>query len=204
MREATALELAIGLLQLPSRVRTLRDDKLPPDLEMLLRIVAGDDRALSQAMATSDLSKSVVQAAARFYIEQILLHPGADSYRALGAYPDAPTDQLRRNMALLLRWLHPDREVDSAGSVFANRVTQAWNNVKTDERRTLYDSTRTALNGGSHRGSPDAGSTLGSTSARGPISPGSPGSSHKNRRRSRSRRHGLWDYFKYLIGRPRH
>ncbi len=142
MREGTALESALGLLHLPSRVRTLRARELPADLETLLRIVAGDDSVLSQAMKTSELSASVVQSAASFYIEQILLHPEADSYRVLGAAPDATIDELRRNMALLLRWLHPDHEANGARALFANRVTQAWNDVKTAERRVVYDATR--------------------------------------------------------------
>ena len=208
MREATALEIAVGLLQLPSRVRALRDGELPSDLEMLLRIVAGDDRALSQAMANGDLSKSVVQAAASFYIEQILLHPEADSYRALGARHDATIDQLRRNMALLLRWLHPDREADRGRSLFASRVTQAWNNVKTAERRTVYDSTRRiASPSSSERGPFDADSTtsppFGETWPRASALPGALGSGNRNGRRGRSRRHGVWDYLRYLIGRRR-
>jgi hypothetical protein len=209
MREATALEVAVGLLQLPSRVRSLRAGELPSDLEMLLRIVAGDHRAISHAVATSDLSTSVVQAAASFYIEQILLHPEADSYRALGARPDATIDQLRRNMALLLRWLHPDREADSARSLFANRVTQAWNNVKTVERRTVYDKMRKiGSNGRSERGPLDPGSTASpqfdEAWAHTLTPSGIFGSGDRRVRRERSRRPGVWGYFKFLWGKRRH
>ena len=139
MRELTALQVAVGLLHLPSRARTLRDVVLPPDLEVLLRIVADDDRALSDAIGTMALTRSAVQAAASFYIEQILLHPDADSYRALGAGPDATIDELRRNMALLLRWLHPDRAANRSRSLYAGRVTEAWNNIKTADRRAVYN-----------------------------------------------------------------
>jgi hypothetical protein len=211
MREATALEVAVGLLQLPSRVRTLRDGDLPADLEMLLRIVAGDDRALSEAMATTEQSASRLQAAASFYIEQILLHPGADSYRALGARPDATLDQLRRNMALLLRWLHPDRDGDATRALFANRVTQAWNNVKTVERRALYDSTiRSPVN---DRAKPnarrDSFSPLRPTHP-GPAATGAPmpaGAKHRGGRGGagkRSRPHSIWRFLKHLMGHGRH
>src|SRR5690606_25753044 len=112
MREGTALELAIGLLQLPSRARALRDAPLPRDVDVLLNIVAGEEHVRADAARQTGLTESKVGDAASFYIEQILLHPDADSYRALGASAEASNDQLRRNMALLLRWLHPDHEAN--------------------------------------------------------------------------------------------
>lgn len=198
MREGTALESALGLLHLPSRVRTLRAGELPADLETLLRIVAGDDNALSQAMKTSELSESVVQSAASFYIEQILLHPEADSYRVLGAAPDATIDELRRNMALLLRWLHPDREANSARALFANRVTQAWNDVKTAERRVVYDATRSnGVNGVSAR---DGAAP--STASRRPDDAPQRTSAHRAGRPVR-RPKSIWRYLKHLMGQGR-
>ena len=56
--------------------------------------------------------------AAGFYIEQILLHPDADHYRVLGSQPGAANTELRRNMALLIRWLHPDQNNGAERSVF--------------------------------------------------------------------------------------
>lgn len=147
MREATALEVAVGLLHLPSRVRTLRAGDLPADLEILLRIVAGDGDALAESLRSVGAPEQTLTAAASFYIEQVLLHPDADSYRVLGVNPDATTDHLRRNMALLLRWLHPDRDADGARAVFVGRVTDAWNNLKTVERRAAYDAARGGVDG---------------------------------------------------------
>ena len=42
-------------------------------------------------------------------------------------------------MALLLRWLHPDIDQKGERSVFAARVTKAWSDLKTPERRAAYD-----------------------------------------------------------------
>jgi hypothetical protein len=39
--------------------------------------------------------------------------------------------ELRRNMALLLRWLHPDL---AERSIFIGRVAAAWNNFKGHKR----------------------------------------------------------------------
>ena len=71
-----------------------------------------------------------------------MFYPEADSYRVLGATAEASKSELRRNMALLLRWLHPDHDPQGARSVFANRVTRAWNDLKTQERRAAYDRSR--------------------------------------------------------------
>ena len=81
----------------------------------------------------------MVREAATFFLEQVLLHADADSYRVLGATRGAPYTELRRNMTLLLQWLHPDIDRGDLRSVFAARVTRAWDDLKTPERRAAYD-----------------------------------------------------------------
>jgi DnaJ domain len=139
MREAMALRSAIDLMHVPSRVRIARSEPLPSGLDKLLGIAAGEQTEISAAMASTGRSCDVVKDAAAFFIEQILLHPNADSYRVLGASSDATTAELRRNMALLMRWLHPDADPQGRRSMFASRVTLAWNDLKTAERRAAYD-----------------------------------------------------------------
>ena len=107
MGEATALKLAIDLLHVPSRVRPMRSAALPRDVLTLLEIAAGDADATRRASEASGRTQEVVRDAAAFFIEQILLAPGADSYRVLGGNAQTSSSDLRRNMALLLRWLHP-------------------------------------------------------------------------------------------------
>jgi len=84
-------------------------------------------------------SGDVLHEAAAFFIEQILLYPEADNYRVLGATPDAAAAELRRNMAWLMAWLHPDRAPKTERSVLVARVTRAWNDLKTADRRAAYD-----------------------------------------------------------------
>src|SRR5262249_3277092 len=43
------------------------------------------------------------------------------------------------NVALLMRWLHPDLEPSGERSIFISRVTAAWNDLKTPQRRAAYD-----------------------------------------------------------------
>ncbi len=142
MNHATALGVAIDLLHMPSRVRLVRAAPLPAGVLDLLRIAAGDEEAIREAIECAGRSRDVVCDAVTFFIEQILLSPDANSYRVLGASPKATSAELRRNMALLLRWLHPDLDPRAERSIFATRVTLAWNDLKTLDRRAAYDQLR--------------------------------------------------------------
>jgi len=139
MSDRMALKIAIDLVNVPSQVRLLRSEPLPDGVLALLRIAAGDGDAENVAAALIDRPPETVRHAAAFFIEQILFAPEADSYRVLGAAPQASAGELRRNVALLLRWLHPDREPDGERAVFVGRATAAWNDLKTPERRAAYD-----------------------------------------------------------------
>jgi hypothetical protein len=145
MGDGEALRVAVDLLHVPSRVRRVRAEPLPQGVPLLLRIAADDPEALSEATRIADRSPDVVRAAAAFFIEQILLCPDADSYRLLGTSPQATSSELRHNMALLIKWLHPDSDRHAQQSTFINRVTVAWDNLKTPERRAAYDQERRAL-----------------------------------------------------------
>jgi hypothetical protein len=154
MRAAPALKVALDLMHVPSRVRLIRSDPLPDGVLTLLQIAAGDREATSEAAEMSDRSPAVVREAAGFFIEQILLGPDTDSYRRLGASPEALTSELRRNMALLLRWLHPDLNRQGERSLFARRVIGAWDDLKTPERRAAYDEARRTLTAARQKAAP--------------------------------------------------
>jgi len=113
-------------------------------MTFLLEVAAGDVAALKRACQKTGRSESSLREAAGFFIEQVLLARNTDSYRVLGARTDTPSGDVRRHMALLLKWLHPDvaarNETQSIDrSVFANRITLAWEDLKTKERRKAYD-----------------------------------------------------------------
>jgi len=138
MEHLSTILMSLDLLHLPARVRPMRSAPLPDGTVTLLRLAAGDEDLTRTAALATGTSPATVREAAAFFIEQMMLHPDADSYRVLGASSKANISELRRNMSLLLRWLHPDRGL-SERSVFAHRVTRAWNDLKTEERRAVYD-----------------------------------------------------------------
>ncbi len=141
MPGASAVRTALDLMHVPTRVRLIRKSPLPPDVGVLISIAAGESEALSGAANATGRSPGEIANAAAFFIEQILLAPESDSYRMLGAASHAPAGELRHNMALLMQWLHPDKNLSADRTVFASRVALAWENLKTPERRSAYDGT---------------------------------------------------------------
>lgn len=139
MAGGVALRIAIELVHVPSKVRLVRATPLPSDTLTILQIAAGDRAVINASAVAIERMPEVVEDAAAFFIEQILFCAEADSYRVLGASPEATSLELRRNMALLLRWVHPDLDRDGSRATFAVRVSRAWDNVKTLERRQAYD-----------------------------------------------------------------
>ncbi len=139
MTEIAAIKAAIGLFHLPSNVRLLRSEPLPAGIEVLLRSAAGDEAVSDELAELLDRPASLVRQAAEFYIEQILLDTRSDHYRVLGSMPNASSQELRRHMALLMTWLHPDRHPNDIRAVFAARVAVAWDNLRTFEKRQIYD-----------------------------------------------------------------
>ena len=145
MRRSVALDAALALVERPATVRYASSAPLPSGVGVLLQVAAGEADALRSAQEVTRQSRGALQAAAGFFIEQILFHPQADYYRTLRAPVGAPRSELRQNMALLMKWLHPDGQEQRVGrsdldrGIFIHRVTQAWESLKTDERRAVYD-----------------------------------------------------------------
>ena len=139
MTDVTAMRIAIRLNSLPSELRAARTRALPGGITLLLAIAAGEEDALAEGAALLDRSKDTLIASARFFVEQVLLAPDSSSYRMLGVETDAPASELRRHIGLVLKYLHPDRDPDGDRAALALRVTGAWENLKTPDRRAAYD-----------------------------------------------------------------
>jgi hypothetical protein len=142
VENADGIRVAIELLHVPSRVRIVRTEPLPAGVDLLLRIAAGEAEAEKTAIASTGRPRELIRQAAIFFIEQVLLCPNSDSYRVLGTDSQASSGELRRNMALLIKWLHPDQDPGGQRSMFASRVIRAWDDLKTPKRRASYDYTR--------------------------------------------------------------
>ncbi len=154
MRSPEALATALGMLNCPPVTRRASRSPLPKGVTFLLEVAAGEDEALREATALTGRSEATLRKAAGFFIEQVLLSQGADHYRVLGGSRETSDANLRRHMALIMRWLHPD-VVSGGGSatdyfdrrLYAERVTGAWEGIKTKERRAVYDASSRAVSG---------------------------------------------------------
>ena len=143
MPEPDALDAALALFKDPVKARSLPGRALPANVSGVLAIAVGEEEALTAASRRTGFTRQPLQEAAGFFIEQALFLRDADSYRVLGGGPHSTHEELRHNMALLMRWLHPDLQSLRSGpldrEVFATRVSRAWEDLKTRERRAAYD-----------------------------------------------------------------
>lgn len=144
-----AVAAAVAIADRPAQVRLARRGSLPSGMPLLIAVAARDVHAIRQVTEHTSLSPAKLQHAASFFIEQILFHDENDSYRILGATPEATALEIRRNMALLMRWVHPDLDTtygkgqsNFSKSLYAGLVTRAWEDLKTAQRRQDYDSRR--------------------------------------------------------------
>ena len=144
-RSPEALHAALAILNRPQFLRRARRSSLPRGITLLLEVAAGDRDAIREAQAVTGSSEALLTEAAGFFTEQVLLNRSSDSYRILGADSSASPSQLRRHMALILRWLHPDLVPGNGGArhfdktALAGLVTGAWETIKTEDRRAAYD-----------------------------------------------------------------
>lgn len=136
---ADAVEVALGLLRAPSLRGSLRQRPLPGTVGELIEIAVGEPSRVARAAASHSAAPEQVLEAARFYIREILLFPGADAYRVLGVMPQADAAQIKLHYRQLQQWLHPDRRRDDWESVFATRINAAWADLRSPERRAAYD-----------------------------------------------------------------
>jgi hypothetical protein len=133
------------MLQRPQLSLVAHRSALPRGVTLLLEVAAGEEDALSEAIAITGQSEALLKKAAGFFVEQVLLTRSGDSYRILGTSNDVSAAKLRRHMALILKWLHPDAVPGSRDggqfdkTALVSLVTAAWETIKTEDRRRAYD-----------------------------------------------------------------
>lgn len=126
MGAVPALEAAFALARMPTMAPHMREGPVPAGISVLLRIVAGEEGLAVSMAETHGVGEADLRRAAEFYIQQIMLYPGAAPHRVLGLEPGASRDVARAHMRRLLLWLHPDRSAEEWRSAFAGRVLEAW------------------------------------------------------------------------------
>ena len=128
-RAGCALDAALALARTPRLAPRMRARPLPDDVIDVLRLLAGDaeamERARDFARPLGAVRRRDLLAACELYVQQVVLHPQACPWRALGLAPGADRELARDHFRLLMLWLHPDRAGVGWREPFARRVIDA-------------------------------------------------------------------------------
>ncbi|WP_301101390.1 J domain-containing protein [Propionivibrio sp.] len=142
MSSNALLEQALAFYRTPARFLDFRDPGRPlgGDVRPLLRL-AGGATPESLKLAPGLASTNEWQAAARFFVEQVLLAPGADYYRLHGVTVRATDVEIKAHHRLLMRFLHPDREHSDEAwhTAAAARINQAYAILRDTDKRAQYN-----------------------------------------------------------------
>ena len=139
------LVLALDFHRAPLRYPQLTDPRIPLP-EAFDRLFV-DFAAAMTPQGLERLSRQLaerpgtIEAAARFFLRQALVMPGADHYRVLGLSRGASEGMVRIHYRLLIRLFHPDRaDTDPADdAALSVRITDAYNALRHSASRAKYD-----------------------------------------------------------------
>jgi hypothetical protein len=129
MQHNRALQAAIALSQTPTLAAAMRAQELPTGVKLLLRVLADEASALSEARNLTGMSDKHLIAIAELYVIKVVLYRGAPARRVLGVGSDADRAEMRKHMGYLLTWLHPDKRPGAWPIAFATRVIAAWRSI---------------------------------------------------------------------------
>jgi hypothetical protein len=129
MRRNPALDAAVALSHSPRLSQLMAGRPLPSGVDLVLRVLAREDRALDEAQVQTRLRTGALTTVAELYVLRILFDRGATPHRVLGVERGADRARARRHMGYLLMWLHPDRHADAWRAALARRVIDAWRRI---------------------------------------------------------------------------
>lgn len=135
MAREDALDQALALLGNRDLRHRFRGMPLPHGVAALLAVVGGEPERLRQAATARMAEPTQLLQAARQYVLEVMLFPGADDRRLLGLADDAEPAAMKAHYRALLSWLHPDRiGPDAAANVqavhHAARINAAWHRLR--------------------------------------------------------------------------
>jgi len=136
-----ALDFHRGPLRYPHLTEPNRP--LPKAFDTLLNAFAAalTPQNIDATAAAVGRNPARIEEAARFFVRQVLLAPGADHYRVLGLSRSAAAPTVRQHYHLLVRLFHPDRsgDEDELDTRLTTRINDAYNTLRDPDARRRYD-----------------------------------------------------------------
>ena len=120
-----ALFGALGLASTPGFAQRVGRQPLPQGVLELIKVAAGCEETLRQAVALTGREPEAVKAAATFYLRHALFFEGADPHRMLGVGAGAGREEMRLHMRWLMIWLHPDHARGAVRRIRSRRRSPA-------------------------------------------------------------------------------
>lgn len=111
LRHKSAIDIALEAHRRPELLSLMSASPLPRDVKKLLRIAANGAQSELKGKRYGDHSPDAIQEVSTAFLSVILFSKRSDPYRVLGLNPGASGDEVRENKRLLLKWLHPDRNL---------------------------------------------------------------------------------------------
>lgn len=151
MSDEAIVELAVEFFRAPARFPGLRNPSqpLPGDPSILLRLANGMSPESLGLPSAADTEVDLREAA-YFFVQQVLLAPGADYFRIHGLGAGASEEEIKENHRLLMRIFHPDREFATSNDwrdSAASRINQAYAVLRDPGQRAEYERTLLASDG---------------------------------------------------------
>lgn len=108
---------------------------------ILFPLAAGRQPLLDDYAAQCKASAAELQAAARFFVEQLIVLPQATHYQVLGVDRDASTQSIKANHQCLMLLFHPDKAPDADGwsGDFIEKINSAYSVLRDPAARRRYD-----------------------------------------------------------------
>jgi hypothetical protein len=139
-RGMRALDVALELSRDPTLASAMREQQLPEDTIVLIRIAGGCTDTVREAVRRTGAPAVTLKEAAVLYLQKVLFASDSDCYRTLGVSPQVSRTEMREHVRWLMQWLHPDRDPDEWESVFAERVLKAWREARSPEKLQTNES----------------------------------------------------------------
>jgi len=128
-----ALAAALRVARNPLVRHTLRSAPVPEGVKQLFEIAAGRPDAVTEAIGLTGKDPHFLQAAAIYYVEEVVWTDDASPHRIVGLNPGASMHRLSEHVDVLLDWLSAantghDRRRE------LERVRHAWQEIESPVR----------------------------------------------------------------------